>query len=576
MSNNTNNADGRQGALDDESRVRVLSPGMLVAKRFLRNRLAMIGVFIIITMFIFSFIGGVVSPYGEAQVFRTVKETMTDYAGASYNEDYKFTMADGQKLSEMAQSKFVLAVHDEAKNFEAKDQTYTLEKLGNDFYRIYGAGTVADVTYMRKLYTYADTDASFTDDVKAAFEKANNAGQTEFDVNGNHYQITVSGRTITVTSDRELAIASKYVFNVYTQGTELSYDFKCQAEQALNAAQTSFQADGNKYTIDIDAANDRAVISDAGGKQYALMSHFAVSSSTNGVFLSVGYIEAAEEAITAKEKTFTYKDTDGKEITYTLEQKNAQYVIRNYQKTQLNDNYSSPSLKHLCGTDGNGMDIMTRLMFGGRVSLMIGFVVIFIELFIGVILGGIAGFFGGWVDNIIMRIVDIFYCIPAMPLYIILGSIMDKMKVDPKIRIYFLCIVLGVLGWASIARMVRGQILSLREQEFMVAAEATGISTYRRIFMHLIPNVIPQLIVVATMGLGDVILTEATLSFLGLGVKYPYASWGNIINAVNDSYIMSTYWFVWIPAGMLILLTVLGFNFIGDGLRDAFDPKMKR
>ena len=576
MSNNTNNADGRQGALDDESRVRVLSPGMLVAKRFLRNRLAMIGLFIIITMFIFSFIGGVVSPYGEAQVFRTVKETMTDYAGASYNQDYKFTMADGQKLSEMAQSKFVLAVHDEAKNFEAKDQTYTLEKLGNDFYRIYGAGTVADVTYMRKLYTYADTDASFTDDVKAAFEKANNAGQTEFEVNGNHYQITVSGRTITVTSDRELAIASKYVFNVYTQGTELSYDFKCQAEQALNAAQSSFQADGNKYTIDIDAANDRAVISDAGGKQYALMSHFAVSSSTNGVFLSVGYIEAAEEAITAKEKTFTYKDTDGKEITYTLEQKNAQYVIRNYQKTQLNDNYSSPSLKHLCGTDGNGMDIMTRLMFGGRVSLMIGFVVIFIELFIGVILGGIAGFFGGWVDNIIMRIVDIFYCIPAMPLYIILGSIMDKMKVDPKIRIYFLCIVLGVLGWASIARMVRGQILSLREQEFMVAAEATGISTYRRIFMHLIPNVIPQLIVVATMGLGDVILTEATLSFLGLGVKYPYASWGNIINAVNDSYIMSTYWFVWIPAGMLILLTVLGFNFIGDGLRDAFDPKMKR
>ena len=576
MSNNTNSADDRQGTLDDESRVRVLSPGMLVAKRFFRNRLAMIGLFIIVAMFIFSFIGGVVSPYGEAQVFRTVKETMTDYAGASYNQDYKFTMADGQKLSEMAQSKFVLAVHDEAKNFEAKDQTYTLEKLGNDFYRIYGAGTVADVTYMRKLYTYADTDASFTDDVKAAFEKANNAGQTEFEVNGNHYQIKVSGRTITVTSDRELAIASKYVFNVYTQGTELSYDFKCQAEQALNAAQTSFQADGNKYTIDIDAANDRAVISDAGGKQYALMSHFAVSSSTNGVFLSVGYIEAAEEAITAKEKTFTYKDTDGKEITYTLEQKNAQYVIRNYQKTQLNDNYSSPSLKHLCGTDGNGMDIMTRLMFGGRVSLMIGFVVIFIELFIGVILGGIAGFFGGWVDNIIMRIVDIFYCIPAMPLYIILGSIMDKMKVDPKIRIYFLCIVLGVLGWASIARMVRGQILSLREQEFMVAAEATGISTYRRIFMHLIPNVIPQLIVVATMGLGDVILTEATLSFLGLGVKYPYASWGNIINAVNDSYIMSTYWFVWIPAGMLILLTVLGFNFIGDGLRDAFDPKMKR
>ena len=576
MSNNINSSEDRQGTLDDESRVRVLSPGMLVAKRFFRNRLAMIGLFIIIAMFIFSFAGGFISPYGEAQVFRTVKETMTDYAGASYNEDYKFTMADGQKLPSMAQSKFILATHDGDTTFEAKDQTYTLEKAGNDFYKIYGAGTVAEVTYMRKLYAYKNVDDSFTDTVKAAFEKANNAGQTQFEVNGNQYEITASGRTITVTTQRELAIASKYVFNAYTEGTTLSYDFRYQAEAALNAGQTTFTADGTQYTIAIDSANDRAVVSTADSKQYALLSHFSVSSVNEGSFLSVEYIEAAEEAIASKAAQFSVKDADGKDVTYTLAQKDNQYVIRTYQKTQLNDNYASPSLKHLCGTDGNGMDILTRLMFGGRVSLLIGFVVILIELLIGVVLGGIAGFFGGWVDNIIMRVVDVFYCIPAMPIYIILGSIMDKMKVDPKIRIYFLCVVLGILGWASIARMVRGQILSLREQEFMVAAEATGISTYRRIFMHLIPNVIPQLIVVATMGLGDVILTEATLSFLGLGVKYPYASWGNIINAVNDSYVMSTYWFVWIPAGMLILMTVLGFNFIGDGLRDAFDPKMKR
>ncbi|MEG0742500.1 MAG: ABC transporter permease, partial [Clostridia bacterium] len=131
-------------------------------------------------------------------------------------------------------------------------------------------------------------------------------------------------------------------------------------------------------------------------------------------------------------------------------------------------------------------------------------------------------------------------------------------------------------GWPGIARIVRGQILCLREQEFMTAAEATGISTGRRIFRHLVPNVIPQLIVIDTMTLGGIILTEATLSFLGLGVKYPLASWGSIINAVSNIYVMTNYWFVWIPAGMLILLTVLGFNFIGDGLRDAFDPKMKR
>ena len=153
---------------------------------------------------------------------------------------------------------------------------------------------------------------------------------------------------------------------------------------------------------------------------------------------------------------------------------------------------------------------------------------------------------------------------------------MDYMKVSPTIRIYMLCVIMGVIGWVGIARIVRGQILSLREQEFMIAAEATGISIKRRIFKHLIPNVIPQLIVFASMGIGDVILTEASLSFLGLGIKYPAASWGSIINAVNDSYVMTNYLFVWVPAGLLILLTVLAFNFVGDGLRDAFDPKMKR
>ena len=137
-------------------------------------------------------------------------------------------------------------------------------------------------------------------------------------------------------------------------------------------------------------------------------------------------------------------------------------------------------------------------------------------------------------------------------------------------------LILGFLGWPGIARLVRGQILSLREQEFMTATEATGLSVKRRIFQHLVPNVIPQLIVSATMGLGSTIITEATLSYLGLGVKFPFASWGNIINDVNQTFVLTNYWFIWIPAGTLLLLTVLAFNLLGDGLRDAFDPRMKR
>ena len=240
------------------------------------------------------------------------------------------------------------------------------------------------------------------------------------------------------------------------------------------------------------------------------------------------------------------------------------------------DTYSYPSKAHLLGTDRNGMDMLTRLMYGGRVSLIIGFIVVLIETFLGVIMGGISGYFGGWVDNLIMRLVDIFYCIPSMPIIIILGAAMDAMRVDPQIRMLYLMLILGFLGWAGVARLVRGQILSLREQEFMTATEACGIRVSRRIFKHLIPNVIPQLIVTCTMGLGSTILTEATLSFLGLGVKFPFASWGNIINDVNDTFVLTNYWFIWIPAGVLLLLTVLAFNLVGDGLRDAFDPKMKR
>ncbi len=247
-----------------------------------------------------------------------------------------------------------------------------------------------------------------------------------------------------------------------------------------------------------------------------------------------------------------------------------------YDELSLIMMYEPPSAEHWMGTDGNGMDVMTRLMYGGQISLTIGFVVVFVEIFIGVVLGGISGFYGRFVDGLIMRLVDIFNCIPFLPIMLIVGAIVNKLDIDKTKNIYILMLVMGLFGWTGIARIVRGQILSLREQEFMVATEATGLKPSRRIFKHLVPNVIPQLIVIATLGLGGIILTEAALSFLGFGVRPPVPSWGNMINAVNQSYILKAFPWTWIPAGFLILLTVLAFNFVGDGLRDAFDPKMKR
>ncbi|OOB79725.1 MAG: ABC transporter permease [Epulopiscium sp. Nele67-Bin001] len=239
-------------------------------------------------------------------------------------------------------------------------------------------------------------------------------------------------------------------------------------------------------------------------------------------------------------------------------------------------NKQFPSRTHLLGTDKDGRDIFTRLMYGGRISLTIGFVVVFFQITLGVTLGGIAGYFGGKVDNLIMRLVDVIYCLPTLPIMLIISSLLIAYSIPQTQKIYWLTLVMGLMGWASVARLVRGQILSLREQEFMVATEATGIHPIKRIVKHLVPNVMPQLIVVATMGMGSVILTEAAYSYLGIGVPFPFASWGNMVNVVSDTIILREYIFMWLPPGLCILVTVLGFNFVGDGLRDAFDPKMKR
>ncbi len=263
---------------------------------------------------------------------------------------------------------------------------------------------------------------------------------------------------------------------------------------------------------------------------------------------------------------YTYTDEDGKTIE----------VLEDFTYIGKINTYADPSAEHLLGTDEKGFDVFVRLMYGGRISLMIGFIVVILETIIGIILGGIAGYFGGWVDQIIMRIVDIFNCIPTLPILLIASAVIDSWELEPDQQIYVLMVVITLFSWSGVARLVRGQIISLREQEYMVATEVMGLPTWRKIFKHLIPNVMPQLIVSMTLGLGSVILYEATLSYLGLGVQLPKAAWGTMISQVNDPIIFQYHMNVWFPAGVLIVIAVLGFNFIGDGLRDAMDPKARK
>ena len=285
------------------------------------------------------------------------------------------------------------------------------------------------------------------------------------------------------------------------------------------------------------------------------------------VYTQWGEIELDESGKTEYSVSKTTYTVDGQ--TYTLRQTT--------EKSLKYNSLDAPSSEHFLGTDKEGYDIFVRLMYGGRISLIVSFIAVFLITVLGVILGGIAGFFGGVIDNIIMRLCDILICLPGIPILLIISTILDASEIDAKYRIYLLMIYLTFISWPGTARLVRGQILSLREQEYMVAAEAMGYSVPRKIFKHLVPNVMPQLIVQMSLSLGSMILYEATLSYLNLGVKAPYAAWGTMINIIStDQDILQNYLNVWVPAGICIVIAVLGFNFIGDGLRDALDPKARR
>lgn len=272
--------------------------------------------------------------------------------------------------------------------------------------------------------------------------------------------------------------------------------------------------------------------------------------------------------VTSVSKGYVVKDSNGLDV----------YITEVVYSISTTNALANPSKDHLFGTDTNGYDVFVRLMYGGRISLTIGFIVVILETLIGIILGGIAGYFGGWVDNLIMRIVDIFNCIPTLPILLIASAVIDSWNIDPNsnTRIYILMVMITIFSWSGTARLVRGQILMLREQEYMVAAEVMGLPNSRKIFKHLIPNVMPQLIVSMTLGLGSVILYESTLSYLGLGVQLPKAAWGTMIATANIPEVLKYHPFMWLPAGILIVIAVLGFNFVGDGLRDAMDPKARK
>ena len=661
------NGDETVLALDDTQRVKVLSPGRLVSKRFFKNKLAMVGLGILIFMFLFAFLFPLFYPYSQTQIFYKYGELAIDYANATERkENVSYTLDPDIEIHYSVANRlnsYITEMENAGKSsltvYDQEGAEYVVEKLGDKVYTLsasnfeefayyYESAKVATYDKLGKSFSWngAILDEDFQTAAAAAVEAnkdsftveeveysissgkknkysitRNNAdvefvgakagegfasavsdalalGEDSFEFGGETYSLreTSGGYVIGKEGDITPAtVSSSFVFDAFDSSRTMSNGLKAEALMALYDS-GNFTYDGENYTI--SDASEGIIVADSAGNSLAAVNTYAIRRYSGEDTLSIEFKEKTQgiiehmiannlvtesfvQSIPELDETANYIYNEDGSIKYvdtdfTVTRNNDSYVLKCPQTTYLIDIYASPSSQNPFGTDADGMDILSRMMYGGRISLMVGFVVVILEMILGIIMGGIAGFFGGWIDTLIMRLVDVFYCIPSMPILIITGAFLDSLRATAYVRLMWMMVILGVLGWAGVARLVRGQILSLREQEFMVAEEATGMRASVRIFRHLVPNVMPQLIVSATMGLGSVIITESTLSFLGLGVKHPMASWGTMINSVTGSAEdMIRYAYIWVPVGLLICLTVIAFNFVGDGLRDAFDPKMK-
>ncbi len=225
-----------------------------------------------------------------------------------------------------------------------------------------------------------------------------------------------------------------------------------------------------------------------------------------------------------------------------------------------------PTAAHLLGTDRTGRDVLSRLIFGARVSISVGVGAVAVYVVIGVVLGLIAGYVGGWVDMVVMRVTDIFMSFPYLMVILALVAVLGPSLTN-------IILVIGVLGWPTVARLVRGSVLSIKQLDYVKAGVSLGFHTPRILFGHILPNCLSGIIVNATFGVASAIILESSLSFLGLGVRPPTASWGNMLTEAQSITVLSTQPWLWVPAGLMILVAVLSINFMGDGLRDSIESR---
>ena len=362
-------------SLDNLERVKTLSPNMMVVKRFFRNKLAIVGLGILIFMFIFSFLGGIVAPYSQSQVFRKNETLKKVYAGAAINTDMNVLVKEGYdyNVSDISMAVLEYQINGEL-SFIGKDKMF-INMNSDESYGISKATAIAKIK-AGKLQNVLG--ANLTDEIKKAFEKAQKNNQTVFYVNTTKYGINKSD----VYKLEDVAIASYVIFNMYDESTPLTYDFRNAAEVAMINQKNNFFAEGKNYEIEYTNNGEIIVIYSLDGtnkKEYAMVSKYTISS-VNKEFLGIQFKYDVIDAIKNNKDSFESIATNGKNTKFYLENDNGQYQIKREQVTVVNDSYAKPTKKHWVGTDSHGMDLLVRLMYGGRVSLIIGFIVVALEL----------------------------------------------------------------------------------------------------------------------------------------------------------------------------------------------------
>ena len=225
------------------------------------------------------------------------------------------------------------------------------------------------------------------------------------------------------------------------------------------------------------------------------------------------------------------------------------------------------------GTDGQGRDVLTRIVHGGKMTMTIGAVAVIVSTIIAIIVGCLAGYFGGVVDLLLMRVTEIFSSIPFLPFAMMLSYIIRTTPISETMRIFIIMIMLGLLSWTGLARMIRAQVLAEREKEFVIAAQSMGVKEGRIAFKHILPNVISIILVSVTLDFAGCMLTESSLSYLGFGVQQPQPTWGNMLNGANNSLVIQNYWWQWVFPALFLSIATISINIIGDTLRDVLDPK---